>query len=268
LETHELAFPNQKYKLVLQRMGEYFKQYAGTNAIVLTGSLARGKAVGGSCIDLAVFLDRKAFASLDSTVDRRAKAYARLGGAICYHSGKIEGGVSFDDIRVDLIYTDGRLDPQQEDSYDVTRDEFETTVGNLLVYSVPIYVKGKTYEQLKERYLPFYDEGMREVRLQATTAEFRYKTWKARWLAERGEHTAALYSLLEAQRIFMQHLFIKERKYPIDYVKWLGEQCEEILQMPDLYHELMSVLEGINLTLEGIGERVALLEALFGKYCQ
>jgi len=268
LKAHEFSFPNQEYGLILERMCGYFGRYPGTNAVVLTGSLARGKAVEGSCIDLAVFLSRKAFASLGSTVDRRARAYARLGGAICYHSGNVEGGVSFGDIRVDLIFTDGRLDPKQEDSFDVTRDEFETTVGNLLVYSVPMYVKGKAYQRLKERYLPFYDDRMRAIRLQATATEFKHKSWKARWLAERGHYIPALYSLLEAQRIFVQHLFIRERKYPIDYTKWLGEQCEEVLQMPDLYQELTSVLDGIDLTRDGVGEKVALMEALFGKYCQ
>jgi hypothetical protein len=267
LEIRGLSFPNQEYRLVLERVCEYFKRYPGTNAIVLTGSLARGKAVDGSCIDLAVFLDKKAFASLGSTADRRAKAYARLGGAICYHSGNVEGGVSFGDIRVDLIFTDGRLDPRQQDSYDVTRDEFETTVGNLFVYSVLMYGKGGAYQRLRERYLPFYGDRTREIRLQATATEFKHKTWKARWLAQRGEHAAALFSLLEAQSIFMQHLFIKERKYPIDYVKWLREQCEEILRMPDLYRELTSILEGIKLTRDGVTERVALMEALFDKYC-
>jgi predicted nucleotidyltransferase len=263
-----LNFPNQDYSRILERTCEYFRRYPGTNAIVLTGSLARGKAVEGSCIDLAVFLGKEAFASLGSTVNRRAKAYARLGGKICYHSGNVEGGISFGNIRVDLIFTDGRLDPQQQDSYDVTRDEFETTVGNLFVYSVPIYVKGRAYQRLREGYLPFYDDTLRKIRLQATATEFRHKTWKARWLAERREYTAALYSLLEAQRIFIQHLFIRERKYPIDYVKWLREQCEGILRMPSLYRELMSTLEGIELTRDGVAERVALMEALFDKYCQ
>jgi predicted nucleotidyltransferase len=264
---HRLNFPNQDYRRILETMCEYFRRYPGTSAIVLTGSLARGKAVKGSCIDLAVFLGKEAFASLGSTVNRRAKAYARLGGRICYHSGNVEGGVGFGNIRVDLIFTDGRLDPQQQDSYDVTRDEFETTVGNLFVYSVPMYVRGRAYQRLGERYLPFYDDRLRKIRLQATATEFQHKTWKARWLAERGEYTAALYSLLEAQRIFIQHLFIKERKYPIDYVKWLREQCEGILRMPDLYQELASTLRGIELTQEGIAERSAMVEALFAKYC-
>ena len=267
LETHGLGFPNRDYRRILEGMCEYFKRYPGTNAIVLTGSLARGKAVEGSCIDLAVFLNKEAFASLGSTVNRRARAYARLGGRICYHSGNVEGGVTFGKVRVDLIFTDGRLDPQQQDSYDVTRDEFETTVGNLFVYSVLMYVRGRAYQQMKERYLPFYDDALRKTRLQATAAEFRHKTWKARWLAERGEYVAALYSLLEAQRIFIQHLFIKERKYPIDYVKWLREQCKEILRMPDLYGEFTSTLGGIELTQEGITERSVMVEAIFDKYC-
>lgn len=71
---------------------------------------------------------------------------------------------------------------------------------------------------------------------------------------------------IRAQRIFLQHLFIKQRKYPIDCVKWLREQCSQILAMPKLYQELIQVIDGIKLTENGILEKSELLEKLFMQY--
>jgi hypothetical protein len=247
-------------------MVEYFREYPGVFAIALTGSLARGKAAKGSCIDLFVFLDTEHLQLLPLTVSSRVEAYSRLGGQVCYYEGLVEGGIEFGDVRVDVGFTDGNFNVSHEHSFDITRDNLETTVGNLLVYSVPLCQKGRRFQRLKENYLPFYDDSLRESRLEGTAEEFGYKIWKTKWLTERGEYFAALDALLEAQRIFLQHLFIEERKYPIDYVKWLKEQCCEILDMPELYQELAKIVDGVKLSRKGIFGKIGLLEKLFVKH--
>lgn len=263
---HEkIHFPDESYRDVLEKMTDYFEAFPGVFAVVLTGSLARSKAVKGSCIDLCVFLGKKQFEKLGLGLKAREKAYSRLGGEICYYTGEVEGGVEFGDVRVDMNFTDGKFRVGHM-SFDIVRDEFETTIGNLLVYCVPMFQKGNRYQRLRSRYIPFYSDSLRKERLDGTNREFCYKTWKTRWLAERGEYLSALDTLLEAQRIFLQHLFIKERKYPIDYVKWLKEQCETILDMPELYPKLTRVVEGIKLNKEGIAEKVALLEQVMQHY--
>jgi hypothetical protein len=209
----DLNFPHQDYETILTRLVEYFRNYPGVYAIVLIGSLATGKAVEGSCIDLFIFLHKKHLDSLASTINSRTRAYSRMNGRICYYAGDVEGGIEFGNIRVDLEFTDGDFKRDRENSFDITRDEFETTVGNLLAYSIPLYQKGKKFQRLRQKYLPFYDDRLRNIRLKGTAEEFSYKIWKTRWLTERGEYFAALEALLESQRIFLQHLFIKERKY-------------------------------------------------------
>jgi predicted nucleotidyltransferase len=261
-----LKYPHEGYKKILTDLVEYFKVYPGVYAIVLTGSLARGKAVKGSCIDLFIFLGKKQFNMLASKIEFRKKAYSRLNGHICSYEGDVEEGIMFGDVRVDIDFTDGNFNPCYENSFDITRDEFETTIGNLLVYSVALHEKGTQYQRLKQKYLPFYDDNLRKARLAGTAKEFNYKIWKTRWLAERGEYFAALDALLEAQRIFLQHLFIEKRKYPIDYVKWLKEQCAQILNMPSLYQELASVINGVELSKKGIFEKSDVLEKLFIRY--
>lgn len=252
--------------MILTRLVEYFRNYPGVYAIVLIGSVARRKAIEGSCIDLFVFLNKKHLKLLASTIASRIKAYSRLNGQICYYNGDVEGGVEFGNIRVDLGFTDGDFKGHSENSFDITRDEFETTVGNLLAYSIPLYQRGKKFQRLKQKYLPFYDDRLRSTRLKGTAEEFSYKIWKTRWLTKREEYFAALEALLESQRIFLQHLFIKKRKYPIDYTKWLKDQCTEILAVPKLYQELISIINGIELTENCIVEKSELLEKLFRRY--
>jgi hypothetical protein len=252
--------------MILTRLVEYFRNYPGVYAIVLIGSLATGKAVKGSCIDLFIFLDKKHLDSLASSITSRTRAYSRMNGRICYYAGDVEGGIEFGNIRVDLGFTDGYFKGDRENSFDITRDEFETTVGNLLAYSIPLYQKGKKFQRLRQKYLPFYDDRLRSIRLKGAAEEFSYKIWKTRWLAERGEYFAALEALLESQRIFLQHLFIKERKYPIDYTKWLKDQCTEILAMPKLYPELISIINRIELAKNCILEKSHILEKLFEQY--
>lgn len=85
LSLPRLTYPNKDYQKVLTKVTEYFKTYPGVYAMVLTGSLARGKAVEGSCIDLFIFLGKRQFDTLASTLKSRAKAYSSLGGRICYY---------------------------------------------------------------------------------------------------------------------------------------------------------------------------------------
>ncbi|HVP92237.1 MAG TPA: nucleotidyltransferase domain-containing protein [Acidobacteriota bacterium] len=54
----DLSFPHQDYKMILMRLVGYFRNYPSVYAIVLIGSVARGKAVEGSCIDLFVSLTK------------------------------------------------------------------------------------------------------------------------------------------------------------------------------------------------------------------
>src|SRR3989337_2290207 len=88
-----VLFPDAHYRPVLEKMVKYLMMLEGVFAIVLTGSLARGRAVKGSCIDFCVFLEEKQLKKLASEVKARAKVYKRMGGEVCYYHGEIEGGV-------------------------------------------------------------------------------------------------------------------------------------------------------------------------------
>jgi hypothetical protein len=66
---------------------------------------------------------------------------------------------------------------------------------------------------------------------------------------------------------FLQALFISNRKYPISYDKWIKEQLTEILKMPNLYYELIKMMEYKKFdSIEHI-EKANRLESLVSEYC-
>ncbi len=60
---------------------------------------------------------------------------------------------------------------------------------------------------------------------------------------DRGLYFQSFNRLYDAFGEFLQALFIARRKYPIAYDKWIREQVEEILELPDLYPHLPRLLE-------------------------
>jgi hypothetical protein len=59
----------------------------------------------------------------------------------------------------------------------------------------------------------------------------------------RGLYFQAFNRLYHALGEFLQALFIHRRVYPIAYDKWVREQIVDILGLPDLYPQLVHLLE-------------------------
>jgi hypothetical protein len=62
-------------------------------------------------------------------------------------------------------------------------------------------------------------------------------------MVERGLYFQSFRRLYNAFGEFLQALFIARRVYPIAYDKWICEQIEEILGLPELYRQLPALLE-------------------------
>src|SRR5204863_9755074 len=58
----------------------------------------------------------------------------------------------------------------------------------------------------------------------------------------RGLHVQAFDRLYKALQEFLQALLIERRTYPLAYNKWIREQIDEWLQLPDLYPVLTAIL--------------------------
>jgi ADP-heptose:LPS heptosyltransferase len=76
----------------------------------------------------------------------------------------------------------------------------------------------------------------------------------------------AFHRLYDAFREFLQALFISRRTYPIAYDKWVREQIEEILEMPELYQQLPRLLEIEHFESQEISHKARELNRLLKKY--
>jgi hypothetical protein len=166
---------------------------------------------------------------------------------------------------VDLEFSDGDFVPKSR-GWTTGPDDFELQIGNALVYSVPLLEKGEYFQQLKERWLPYYNEALRRERLAAVRRYFRNNVDHIPLFIERQLYFQAFDRLYNMFQEFLQALFIARRTYPIAYDKWVREQVEEILGLPGLYQQLPKLFEIQRFESQEIADKAEDLVGLFEKY--
>jgi len=269
--------PSPAYDKIIEKMVDYYKSDSRVFAVVLFGSLARGQGVPGSNIDLVVFVypkDFKSFFKIENT-HKRVDDYIKMGGKPNYYLGatcgprtgqETEYSIDFNDIRVNLMFRDDI--PRLRDQVGICVDHFELDIGNYFVYCLPLYERDDTYKSLARKYLPYYGDDIRKERLEATRKEFDYRIERAKKMAERGLVFNSISQLYISFAILLQHLFIRKRKYPIYYRKWIKSQIVDILHEPELYEQLLQIYAIPKLTSEILKAKADLLHNIMQKYCQ
>ena len=122
-------------------------------------------------------------------------------------------------------------------------DGFELGIGNFLAYSVPLWQGSDYLTQLKQQWLPYYNEDLRRQRLNMVRHYCLNNLHHIPLYIERGLYFQSFDRLYNAYQEFLQALFIARRTYPIAYNKWIREQIEEILDLPVLYTQLSHLFE-------------------------
>jgi hypothetical protein len=145
-------------------------------------------------------------------------------------------------------------------------DDFEVGIGNILVYSVPLWQRGDYLARLKRQWLPYYDEALRRQRLTMVRHYCLNNLHHIPLYIERGLYFQSFDRLYNAYREFLQALFIARRTYPLAYNKWIREQVEEILGLPELYAELAHLFEIRRFESAEIAEKATLVEQLLEEY--
>jgi hypothetical protein len=168
---------------------------------------------------------------------------------------------------VDLDFVDGCFVPKTR-GWTSGPDEFELEIGNSLVYSVLLWERGDRFERLKARWLPYYDEKLRGERLAAVRQFCLNDLDHVPLYVDRGLYFQAFDRLYNAFQEFLQALFISRRTYPIAYDKWIREQIEEILGMPELYRQLPKLFEIKHFKSQEIALKARELNRLFEKCVQ
>jgi hypothetical protein len=259
MKKFESFYPTPEHQKAADVITDYFVKNYSIDAVLLVNSCARGQATRDSCLDIIMLVqpgkERSPVSELEAgwvELERSNEAIQNL-----YKVGK------YSVVHPDFI--NGDFTPGEQDEA-AGPDDFELQVGNFLAYSQPLWQGSDYYSQLKEKWLPYYNEELRLHRLE-----------KVRWFCLNNLHHIPLYierklyfqsfdRLYNAYQEFLQALFIARRTYPIAYNKWIHEQLVEILDLPELYEQLTHLLEIKNFESSEIAEKGREVEELLEKY--
>jgi len=216
------------------------------DAVLLVGSWAREVAHEESDVDLAVLARAPVDAAWERSEERR-RAEALL-----------QPLTRWSTVEVDSFAGDLRPEPR---GWTSGPDDFELRIGNWIAHAEPLWERGDAFRQLRNRWLPYYDDELRTRRLSDVVMYCRNDLDHIPWALDRGDRFHAFDRLYHALLEFLQALFIVRRVYPIAYDKWIEQQLRDLLGLPNLASRLAAALD-INHVREG----AATVDALLNEY--
>jgi len=164
---------------------------------------------------------------------------------------------------VDLF--DGRMMPTVWDDGGGP-DSFEIEIGNRVAYAAPLGEMGAYFRQLQSQWLPYYEEELRLSRLAMVHEASARDLDAVPFFLGRGLYFQAFDRLYKAFQEFLQALFVARRTYPLAYNKWIGEQVNEWLSLPDLYQELPQILSVRSIESAETGQKADVLRVLLERW--
>ncbi|MHB1294337.1 MAG: hypothetical protein ACYC4R_04985 [Anaerolineae bacterium] len=228
------AFPTERHQAATEAVVDHFAVAPRVQAVLLANSCARGLAAPESCVDITILVDPadlpafhaewpavEAFLAEDPACRALAEAVPWSG--------------------IDLDVTAGEFEPGDH-GWTTGADMYEVEIGNTLAWTHPLLLRGRRFEELRDRYLPYYDEDLRAKRLRSVIHFATNNLDHIVPFARRGLFFQAFKRLYHALEEYLQALFIARRVYPIAYDKWAREQLVDILGEPAIYKELTRTL--------------------------
>lgn len=237
----------------------FFSSFPEVEAVMLVGSCARSKASRDSCLDITILVPPKVSLTKKTALEQQWSSFYETEDV--FKKLRKVGKYS----HVDLGFSDGEFTPKPR-GWTSEPDEFELEIGNTLVYSVPLWKRGDFLKRLKDKWLPYYNEALRHERLAMVRMYCLNNLDHIPLYVGRGLYFQAFNRLYDAFREFLQALFISRRTYPIAYDKWIREQIEDILGMPELYRQLPRFLEIEHFESREIDQKAKDLRRLLEKY--
>lgn len=252
----EPTFPTPRHAALVSALRDLFGAEDDVSAILLGGSLARGRGGPASDVDLLLLVPADRLAAFAT----RPRDYAAL-GATGVEAEPDGVALDFGGLPAHIWMTDGKLAPRASGS--VLDDPFELEVAALYVNARPLLDRDGLRGRLGARYLPFYDEGLRRQRLRRLAGEFASHCAALEDQAARGLGFAAIDRLHTAFRAFVLGLFLANRRYPLDLMKHLEEQVGDGLGRADLLPAMRGVLALRALHPAALTERAHRLRSLW-----
>ena len=253
------AYPTEEHRAAAEAISYFFSGLPETEAVLLVGSCARGKASPDSCLDTTVLVRPEVLSTEQPALERLWEDYQAREPA--FRALERVGKYAF----AECTFTEGCFRPRPR-HYTSGPDEFEPEIGNALVYSLPLWERGLYLESLKARWLPYYDEALRRKRLAEAMYYGRNNLGHIEPFVGRGLYLQAFRRLYDASMEFLRALFVSRRVYQIAYDKWIREQVVDILGLPAVYRTLVSLLEIAWFESDELIGKARTLERMYDEY--
>ena len=253
--TTSLDFPTQLHRDAAEAATDYFLDIPKVDTVLMVNSCARGQGVAESDLDLAILVEPGTSPDEMRKMETTWASYSAKIPAV----SKFRQSSPFAHVHLDLI--DGKYVPGIIDEGEPI-DYFEVEIGNQVFYSAPLSAEGSYFKELRQQWLPYYDDDLRLPRLANVQNACNYDLDHIPLLIKRELYFHALYILTEAFRKYLQAIFIINKIYPIAYNKWIKEQIVKWLNKPDLYPKLSPVLSVSNIESHEINDKARLLREL------
>jgi predicted nucleotidyltransferase len=252
-------YPTVEHEHASETIVTFFSSFSEVEAVILVGSCARGKASHDSCLDITILVPPKVSLTRKTALEQQWSRFYETEGV--FKEIRKVGKYS----HVDLGFSDGEFTPRSR-GWTSGPDEFELEIGNTLVYGVSLWKRSDYLKCLKDKWLPYYNEALRHERLAMVRMYCLNNLDHIPLYVDRGLYFQAFKRLYDALREFLQALFISHRTYPIAYDKWIREQIEDILRMPELYRQLPEMFEIEHFESQEVAQKANDLRCLLEKY--
>jgi hypothetical protein len=256
------AYPTPHHERAAAAVVAHFAAVDAVEAVLLCGACARGKATHDGDLDVVVLSAPDITPQARETLEARWQVYHESDAV--FAALRQAGAYAF----VDAHFTDGAFAPGPH-GWTTGPDDFELEIGNTPVYSVPLWQctgRSAYLAALREQWLPYYPEPLRLARLAEARKFCVNNLDHIPLFVERGLYFQSLGRLWHAFQEFLQALFTMRRTYPIAYDKWVREQVEEILGLPDLYRQLPPLFEFSRFESRDIVASAAALRRLLDQF--
>ncbi|MBD0333737.1 MAG: nucleotidyltransferase domain-containing protein [Chitinophagaceae bacterium] len=259
--NNRATFPTNLHLQTAELTGAYLSAFPIVDTFLVLNSCARGQAVPESDLDFAVLVHPDAPSAELLDLKQKWQSFTTTNPDILHYKKSHR----FAYLHLDII--DGRFLPTRWDEGGGP-DQFEVEIGNRIAYAAPLSKEGVYFHQLKNQWLPYYDETLRRRRFAMIKSACEYDIDHIPILIKRGLYFQAFDRLYKAFQEFLQILFIAHKTYPIAYNKWIKEQVESLLGLPGLYVQLPSIISVNDLESVEMIEKGTALWGLMETYCK
>jgi hypothetical protein len=249
-----LSFPTEAHRRAADAAVAYLRTLRDVDAVLVVGSAARRADAND--------LDLCALVADGSTAARVETRFAEFAAGSPELRALLDVGPF---VECDLHALDGEFAPGPR-GWTSGPEPFELEIGNEIVYSVPLWERNDHYRRLRERWLPYYGDELRAARLAEARMYCVNDIDHVPVMVARDEPFHAFHRLYVAFQELLQCVFIARRTYPIAYDKWIREQVEGLLGLPELYAELPSLIGVAGLDAAAIARNAERLRDLLDSW--